>query len=82
MTDIVLDPALWESIEAGAEAFIEEWRVAEGDHVHAGQSLARANLVHTLVDVPSLHAGVLEEVVVPVGEKFARGAVLARLVPT
>jgi pyruvate dehydrogenase E2 component (dihydrolipoamide acetyltransferase) len=82
MTDIVLDPGLWESVEAGAEAFIEEWLVAEGDHVHAGQRLAHASLVHTSVDVPALHGGVLEEIVVPVGEKFARGAVLARLLAT
>jgi pyruvate/2-oxoglutarate dehydrogenase complex dihydrolipoamide acyltransferase (E2) component len=82
MTDIVLDPALCESVEAGAEGFIEEWWVAEGDHVHAGQCLARENLVHTLVDVPSLHVGVVEEIVVPVCEKFARGAVLGRLVAT
>ena len=82
MADIVLDPALWESIEAGAEAFIEEWLVAEGDHVHPGQRLARANLVHTVVEVPAAHGGVLEEIVVPVGEKFARGAVLARLLTT
>ena len=33
MTDIVLDPGLWEALEAGAEGFIEEWCVAEGDHV-------------------------------------------------
>ena len=33
-----------------AEAFIEQWWVAEGDHVHAGQVLARANLLHTLVE--------------------------------
>lgn len=82
MTDIVLDPGLWESVEAGADGFIEEWCVAEGDHVHAGQRLARANLVHQAVDVPALHGGVLEEIVVPVGEKFARGAVLARLLAT
>jgi pyruvate/2-oxoglutarate dehydrogenase complex dihydrolipoamide acyltransferase (E2) component len=82
MADIVLDPALWESVEAGAEAFIEEWLVAEGDHVHPGQKLARANLVHTVVEVPAAHGGVLEEIVVPVGEKFARGAVLARLLTT
>jgi pyruvate dehydrogenase E2 component (dihydrolipoamide acetyltransferase) len=82
MTDIVLDPGLWESAEAGAEAFIEEWLVAEGDHVHAGQKMAHASLVHMRIDVPTLHAGVLEEVVVPVGEKFGRGAVLARLVAT
>jgi pyruvate/2-oxoglutarate dehydrogenase complex dihydrolipoamide acyltransferase (E2) component len=82
MTDVVLDPALWESVEAGSEAFVEQWLVTEGDHVHAGQTLARANLIHTLVDVPSLHAGVLEEIIVPTGERFAPGTVLARVVAT
>ena len=82
MMEVVLDRALWESIEAGAEGFIDAWFAAEGDHVHTGQVLARANLVHQLVDVPAAHAGVLEEIIVPAGEKFAPGAVLARLVAT
>jgi pyruvate/2-oxoglutarate dehydrogenase complex dihydrolipoamide acyltransferase (E2) component len=82
MSDIVLDPALWESLEAGAEAFIEEWLATEGDHVHAGQALAHASLLHTTVDVSASHAGMLEEILVPVGEKFSRGAVLARLIST
>jgi pyruvate/2-oxoglutarate dehydrogenase complex dihydrolipoamide acyltransferase (E2) component len=82
VTDVVLDPALWESVEAGAEAFIEEWLVAEGDAIHAGQVLARANLIHTLVDVPAMHAGVVEEILVPVGNKFAPGTVLARMLST
>jgi len=82
MTDIVLDPALWESVEAGAEAFIQEWWVAEGDHVQMGQTLARANLFHNQVDVPCSHAGIVEEILVPAGEKFAPGDVLARVVAT
>ena len=80
MTDIVLDPALWESVEAGAEAVVAQWLVAEGDHVHAGQTLARASLIHQSVDVAAVHAGLLEEILVPAGEKFARGTVLARVV--
>jgi pyruvate/2-oxoglutarate dehydrogenase complex dihydrolipoamide acyltransferase (E2) component len=82
VTHVVLDPALWESVEAGPEGFIECWLVTEGDHVRAGQVLARANLVHTVIDVPATHAGVLEEIMAPVGEKFSRGAVLARIVST
>jgi pyruvate/2-oxoglutarate dehydrogenase complex dihydrolipoamide acyltransferase (E2) component len=82
MTQIVLDPALWESVEAGPEGFIECWLATEGDHVHAGQVLARANLIHSTVDVPAAHAGVLEEIFCSVGEKFSRGAVLARIVST
>ena len=82
MSSIVLDPELWESVEAGTEAYIEQWLVSEGDHVHAGQVLARAKLLHTLVDVPTAHAGVLEEIVVPAGEKFAPGTVLGRVIAT
>ncbi len=82
MTDIILDPLLLESVEAGPDARIAQWLVSEGDHVHAGQTLARASLVHVLVDVPAPHAGIVEEITVTVGEKFNRRAVLARLVST
>lgn len=80
MTDLVLDPMLMESMEAGADAFIAQWLVAEGDHVHAGQTLARADLRHSLVDVPAAHAGIVEQIIVPVGGRFGRGDVLARLI--
>ena len=79
MSSIVLDPESWESIEAGAEAFVEEWLVAEGDHVQAGQVVARARLLHDRVDVPTAHAGVLEAIVVAAGERFLPGAVLGRV---
>ena len=82
MTNVVLDPALYEWLEAGPDALLEEWLVTEGDYVHAGQTLARANLVHEHLDVPAPHAGVLEDIVVPVGQTFSRGAVLARLIDT
>lgn len=82
MSSIVLDPELWASVEAGTDAYIEQWLVAEGDHVHTGQVLARANLLHMLVDVPAAHAGVLEEIVVAAGEKFAPGTVLGRVIAT
>ena len=74
-----LDPESWEAVEAGAEACVEQWLAAEGDHVHAGQVLGRARLLHALVDIPTPHAGVLEEIVVAAGERFAPGAVLARV---
>lgn len=80
MTEVVLDPLLVESMLAGTNAFIDQWLVSEGDHVHQGQILARANLAHTLVDVPAGHAGIVEEILLPVGSRFDRGAVLARLI--
>lgn len=82
MTDLVLDSLLFESMEAGTSAFVAEWLAAEGDHVHAGQTLARVHLVHRLVDLPTPHAGILEEIRIPIGAPFDRGTVLARLVPT
>ena len=80
MKAIILDPALHESLEAGVDATLDEWLVAEGDFVHAGQTLAHANLVHTRLDVPAPHGGVIEEIIVPAGEPFTRGALLARLI--
>ena len=82
MSHIVLDPELWEAVEAGAQAFVEQWLVSEGDHVHAGQVLAQVRLLHNRVDVATAHAGVLEEIVVAAGETFAPGAVLARVAAT
>jgi 2-oxoisovalerate dehydrogenase E2 component (dihydrolipoyl transacylase) len=82
MTDIILDPLLPESVEAGPDAYIAQWLVSEGDHVHAGQVLGRASLLHMLLDLPAPHAGTVEEITVPIGEKFNRRAVLARLVTT
>jgi pyruvate/2-oxoglutarate dehydrogenase complex dihydrolipoamide acyltransferase (E2) component len=80
MTDVILDPKRWESVEAGDHALLERWLVAEGDHVHAGQVLALAQLVHQRVEVTAPHAGVLEEIVVGGGQTFAVGTLLARVI--
>jgi PAS domain S-box-containing protein len=50
-----------------------------GDHVRAGDVLAYAQVVGESVDVLAPHAGVLEEIGVPAGERFRLGEVLARL---
>lgn len=55
--------------------------MSEGDLVHAGEWLAQARLVHQTVDIAAPHSGVLESIFVPAGERFARGAVLARVIP-
>lgn len=82
MSDIVLDPLLADVIETGAQAFVLQWLVAEGDHVSAWQPLARVDLSHRQLDLTAPHAGVLEEILIPAGERFDRGTVLARLIPT
>ncbi|MGE5115318.1 MAG: biotin/lipoyl-containing protein [Betaproteobacteria bacterium] len=80
MSDVVLDPLRWESVEAGDRARVECWLAAEGDVVHAGQPLGRAVLAHERLDIPAPHAGVLEEILVPAGESFAPGTALARVI--
>ncbi len=78
--DVVLDPLLWESLEAGDGARVECWLASEGDRVHAGQPIARVRLLHQSLDVVAPHDGVLEAIFVPTGDRFARGAVLAQVV--
>lgn len=80
MADVILDPALAESLEAGGAAYITQWLVTEGDHVVAGQTLAHARLVQQLLEVRAPHAGMVEQIIVGLGERFAPGTVLARLV--
>jgi biotin carboxyl carrier protein len=81
MHDVTLDPHLWLLLEAGDQARVERWIVSEGDVVHAGELLAQARLLHHTVDIAAPHTGVIESIVVGAGEGFARGAVLARIVP-
>ena len=81
MHAVVLDPRLWESMEAGDQARLERWVVSEGEHVNAGQLLAQARLLHQTLDITAPHAGVVEQIVVGHGEPIGHGAVLARLVP-
>lgn len=80
MTDIVLDPLRSEAIESGGQAELAAWRVSEGDHVRMGQALAQVRVLGEAVDVLAPHAGVVEEILVPAGERFAPGHVLARVV--
>lgn len=80
VTDIVLDPLLSEAIEAGDQALLAGWRVSEGDHVRMGQPLAQVHLLGESIDIPAPHAGMIEEILVAAGERFAPGRTLARLI--
>lgn len=80
MSDIILDPLLSEAIEAGDQALLQDWRVSEGDHVKAGQPLAQVRVLGESIDIRAPHAGMVEEILVAAGERFAPGRTLARLV--
>lgn len=79
MTDIVLDDAVWADVEEGTEALLQEWQVAAGDKVEAGQVLCVAELVKTTHEVTAPAAGTIVSLVVAAEDTFGRGAVLAVL---
>ena len=80
MIDTILDPLRWESVEAGAQALLARFLASEGDHVAAGQVVARALLVHQSLDIEGPQPDMLEQISVAAGERFGRGQFLARLV--
>lgn len=79
--DVVLDPLLRESLEAGDAARVECWLASEGERVRVGQPIARVRLLHQSLDLLSPHDGVLETILVTAGDRFAHGAVLGQVVP-
>ena len=39
MIDVTLDGAVWDDVEEGTEALLQDWQVAVGQQVVAGQTL-------------------------------------------
>lgn len=79
MTDILLPDSAWEGVEPGTEALVDEWLVREGDRVVAGQVLAKVVLVKTNLEVAAPVNGVVERILVPAEQTFAKGRPLAAL---
>jgi pyruvate/2-oxoglutarate dehydrogenase complex dihydrolipoamide acyltransferase (E2) component len=77
--DIVLPDSVWQDVEPGTEALVDQWLVREGDRVTAGQVVAKAVLVKTNVEVVAPASGVIEHILVPAEQTFARGRPLARM---
>lgn len=88
MIDVRLDGSAWEGVEAGTEALLEKWLVKEGDTVEPKQPLASVVLVKTTMEVTAPESGAgagrhfrVAALLVPEGETFGPGRVLARLEP-
>jgi pyruvate/2-oxoglutarate dehydrogenase complex dihydrolipoamide acyltransferase (E2) component len=79
VTDIVLPDSVWEGVDPGTEALVDQWLVREGDRVAAGQVLAKVVLVKTNLEVTAPADGVVERILVPVEQTFAKGRPLATL---
>ena len=79
MTDVVLPDSLWEGVDPGTEALMDEWLVREGDRVVAGQLLAKVVLVKANLEVTAPADGLVERILVPAEQTFAKGVALATL---
>lgn len=82
MTEIKLAEEAWEDVEDGTEALLDEWLVAEGDMVAAGQVIARVVLVKTSHEIEAPSAGRIAALEVPEEGNFGKGRVLARIEET
>jgi pyruvate dehydrogenase E2 component (dihydrolipoyllysine-residue acetyltransferase) len=71
-------PSLGADMDAGA---VVEWRVGPGDRVARGDIVAVVHTDKADVEIESFVAGVVEEMVVPVGTQVPVGTVLVRLLP-
>jgi pyruvate/2-oxoglutarate dehydrogenase complex dihydrolipoamide acyltransferase (E2) component len=74
-----LADSFWEGVDPGTEALVDQWLVREGDRVVAGQTLAKVVLVKTNLEVAAPADGVVERILVPAEQTFARGRPLATL---
>ena len=77
--EIVLPAQVWQDVEPGTEALVEDWLVAEGEAVTAGQAIASVVVVKTNHEVTAPVDGVIEKILVAAEDTFARGAPLALL---
>ncbi|MDE2119138.1 MAG: lipoyl domain-containing protein [Betaproteobacteria bacterium] len=74
---VKLDPQAWEGVDPGTEALLENWSVAPGDTVAAGQAVGSAVLVKTTLELSAPQAGRVARLEVERGATFGPGAVLA-----
>lgn len=77
--DIVLPESAWEGMEAGVEGLLDQWLVAEGAAIEAGQPLVRVVLVKTTIEVEAVVSGRLDAILVRAGENFRPGQPLGRI---
>lgn len=82
MIEITAPAEAFEGAEEDVEALLDVWHIAEAERVTEGQPLADAIVVKTSFQVCAPCAGTIGEIVVPAGQTFAAGAVLARMEPT
>lgn len=73
MADFIM-PSLGADMDAGT---LVEWHKRPGDAVHRGDLIAEVETDKGIIEIEAFTTGVLEKLVVPVGEKVPVGTVLA-----
>ena len=77
MIEIKLDAAAWDGAQDDAQALLEKWLVAENEHVKKGQALVTVVMVKATIDIEAPSDGYIEKILIPQGDSFAIGTVLA-----
>jgi pyruvate/2-oxoglutarate dehydrogenase complex dihydrolipoamide acyltransferase (E2) component len=75
--DIKLQEASWEGTQDDTQALLDKWLVVEKEPVIKGQALATVVLVKASIDIEAPSDGFIEKILIPTGESFAHGTVLA-----
>jgi len=77
MIEIKLDAAAWDGAEDDAHALLEKWLVSEHEQVKKGQALVTVVMVKATIDIEAPSDGYIDKILIPQGESFAIGTVLA-----
>jgi len=79
MIDVKMEGPVWDDVEEGTEALLQDWQVAVGDTVSACQVLVIAELVKTTHEITAPAAGRVAALLVAAGDTFGRSQVLAQI---
>jgi pyruvate/2-oxoglutarate dehydrogenase complex dihydrolipoamide acyltransferase (E2) component len=75
--EVKLDAAAWDGAQDNAQALLEKWLVAENEQVKKGQALVTVVMVKATIDIEAPTDGHIVKILIPKGESFALGAILA-----
>ena len=77
MIEIKLDAAAWDGAQDNAQALLEKWLIAENIQVKKGEALVTVVMVKATIDIEAPTDGYIIRILIPNGESFALGAILA-----